>query len=79
MNLSINPDIWKKALESGKAKSIRAFHIDTGLNEQTVSKFADGTISPQFMEILATYLSAIGYTPATLSGVPINEIFTVKD
>jgi len=79
MNLSINPQLWKRALETGKAKSVRAFHLDTGLNEQTVRKFADGTISPQFMQILSTYLSALGYTPATLSGVPINEIFSIKD
>jgi hypothetical protein len=31
------------------------------------------------MEILGTYLSALGYTPATLSGVPINEILSIKD
>ncbi len=69
MNISLTP-----RPETNMAQVSR----DTHLNYQTVMKLAKGTFAPQAFKNLAIYLEVLGYTPETLAGVKINEIFTVK-
>jgi hypothetical protein len=79
MKLSLSSAVYSKAVASGKARSVLDVSARTHLHYDTVTKMTDGTFSPQMFECLSRYLTALGYTAKDLSGVPINEIFTIRD
>lgn len=78
MRLSLSPELWKQAQQNGTVKSKNSFHIDTGLNAQTVDKLASGTFAPQTFEILAAYLSALGYFPKEVAEMKVKDLFDVR-
>jgi hypothetical protein len=77
MRLSLSHELWKQAQKNGTVKSKNAFHVSTGLNAQTVDKLASGTFAPQTFEILAAYLSALGYFQKEVAEMKVKDLFDI--
>jgi hypothetical protein len=42
-------------------------------------KLCKGTFAPQTFEVLAKYLTALGYTAADIADMKVNELFDISD
>ena len=74
MKISLNHNIAKMS-----GTSMLRASVNGGMNYVTFHKMATGKWNAKALDILAQFLSAIGYTPSTLRNVKFSEIFTVTD
>ena len=72
MKISIKP-------ESHRLLTMSYLKNVSGLNYSTIMKLCKGTFAPQTFEVLAKYLTALGYTAADIADMKVNELFDISD
>jgi hypothetical protein len=79
MELKLNPELYKRAIDRGLINSMKDIEKNSGLAYVTILKMVKGKFSKQALRCLADYLTGLGFNPYEIAEMKFNDIFQMRE